>query len=166
MTASVFVANPELCHLTNEFLRKHKLPLLYGGAFWKLRFCILAAGSDIGADLTGALVIFKVEYGANLILRKTTVTSAGAPTAQIVLDNQATGGTAGALTGKGWLSVYCYAVAAEVAEFAPFWVGIGEADFVRGEYELAVRFGDVTTQHPVFSGSLDINKPKNTFPMS
>lgn len=166
MTTSYFASRPLATHLHNDFLLEQGFPLLYGGAYWKLRFCILVKGTNVGADLTNALAIFKLVYGAAALTRKTGVTSSGAPTAQIVLDDQTEGGEAGDLTGKGWLTVYCYAVAAEVAEFAPFFVGLGEEGFVRGTYELAVKFADAVTQHPVFGGCIDINKPKNTFPLS
>lgn len=159
-----FTDTPQAFDLTNDILANNGWPRLYGGAFWKFRFQIQdTAGA--GRDLTSALVIFKLVYEEASLTRKTGVASSGAPTNQIVLDDQTTEDTE-AGTGKGWLSVYCYAIAAEVAEFAAFFTDIGEEGFVRGRYELAVKFGDGDTQHPMFAGRIDINQPQNTFPLS
>jgi len=119
-----------------------------------------------GKDLTGALAVWKLTYGEASLTRKSGVTSTGAPTAQIVFDSQDEE-DAETQTGTGWMTLYCYAVAAEVTEFAEFFEQLEEGEkFLRGDYELSIKFGDGVIQHPLFAGKQDINQPENTFPLS
>lgn len=158
------IARPLTQDLTKTWLEAKGFPVLYGGAYWRFRVHLIDRITRAGKDLTGALAVWKWTSGAIAILRKSSVTSVGAPTTQIVFDDQSSEDTS-AGTGTGWLSVYCYAVAAEVTEFATILGSLVEEDFARVEYELAVRFGGAVIQLPVLAGKQDIYKPKNVFPL-
>lgn len=167
---SVYLSETPLeLHLTKQFLLSKGFPPLYGGAFWKMRFQILDRVTQAGKDLTSAKAVMVITDGETTITRESGVASTSAPTNQIVFDDQTeetTDPTTGEPLGTGWLSVYCYAVAVEVAEFATLFESLSAADEgKRCSYEIAIKFVDDVTQHPIFAGKVDVLRPKNTFPI-
>lgn len=160
----ITVEQPLNLDLTRDYLLSKNLDPLYGGAYWKRRFQVRNRVTGLGEDLTGALACFAImDAGTLVTTRKSGTTSSGAPTAQIVFDNQGSEDTVNG-TGKGWMSVYFYPIAAEIAAFTTLLAN--SIDLKTCDYELAVKFGDLTTQMPCYAGKLDVLKTKNVFPLS
>jgi hypothetical protein len=165
MTATITsVPRPLDLDLTREYLLSIGLDPLYGGSFWKRRFQVKNRDTGLGVSLSSATIIFAIrDQGTLITTRKSGVTSTGAPTAQIVPDAQGSEDTVNG-TGTGWFSLYCYAVTPEIAEFTTLLAN--SVDLKTCDYEIAIKFGDLTTQSVVYAGKIDVCKPKNTFPIT
>lgn len=166
MTVTVVsIDTPLAQNLSRAWLLKNGFKPLFGGADWIFRVQCTDE-NDAGVSLTSATAVFWLSDGTTTITRKNSVTSTGASHAQIVFDTDQTTEDTVLKTGKGWMTVYMHAVAAEVTEFTPILLGINPQNFVDCDYELAVKFGGGFPQHPVLAGRIEVYKPRNTFPLT
>lgn len=161
MTAPIplTVLNPLQLDLTTDFLVPNARSPLYAGSLWIQSFRVLDENGN-NKDLTGALIVMSVYDSVTTVTRRTDATSSGAPAAQIVIDADQSAEVD--YTGKGWFRVRFDAIAADKTLLAPF-ITDGSK---RVLYELAIKFGDATTQVVLCAGQIDVLKPKNTFPLS
>ncbi len=164
MTA-VRQSRPFSCPLTKDALEAQGLTPLYGGAFWSKRFQIRHRVTNLGVNLTGAGLVFTRRFGSIYLSRKTLVLSTGAPTYQIILDDQSTEDQDEG-TGTGWVQVFDYPVTPEVTEFATVFAAYPTDDIIRGSYDLSVKLVEDKHHEVIFAGPIDCIKPLTTFPIA
>jgi hypothetical protein len=155
MSTPQLITNPFEMEITKRRLIDSARSPLYVGTLWTLRMQYRPSAAAYA--LTGATIVMTITDGTNTITRKTGVTTAGAPAAQIVLD--ADQSTETGYTGKGWFQIRGDAVAADIASFALL------ADRVV-DFEIALKLPDVVTQTVIAAGKIQLPTPKNLFPIT
>ncbi len=157
MTTPITITDPTKVFLTKEYLTKNTRYPAYYGTLWKIRMQVRA--SDVAQSLTGATIVMTITDGTNTATRKTGVTSTGASAAQIVIDADQTTENTTLYTGKGWFEIRADAIAADVTFFSAL---AGRTT----PFDVSIKFADAITQQVLCEGTIELPRPKTTFPIT